>query len=125
MIDGIHHIKMPVSDLARSRCWYEQILGFQTSIEFTENEEVMGVALAREGCQPQIALRVDPIRARALAGFDAVALLAGSRDDIHAWAAALDEAGQAHAGVVVGHQGGAVLVGLHDPDGIEIRLYAD
>jgi hypothetical protein len=23
------------------------------------------------------------------------------------------------------HRGGAVLVGLHDPDGIEIRLYAD
>ncbi len=28
-------------------------------------------------------------------------------------------------GVVTGHRGGAVLVGLHDPDGIEIRLYAD
>jgi hypothetical protein len=28
-------------------------------------------------------------------------------------------------GVVTGHKGGSVLVGLHDPDGIEIRLYAD
>ena len=125
MIDGIHHIKLPVSDLALSRAWYEQTLGFRVTIEFIEDDEVKGVSLAREGCQPQIALRSDPSRARALAGFDAVALLVGSRDDIHAWAAALDEAGQSHAGVITGHRGGAVLVGLHDPDGIEIRLYPD
>ena len=30
-----------------------------------------------------------------------------------------------HGGIVTGHNGGAVLVGLHDPDGIEIRLYAN
>ena len=125
MIEGIHHIKLPVSDLPRSRAWYEQVLGFHVTIEFTENDEVAGVALGREGCQPQIALRVDPTRARALAGFDVLALLVDSREDVHAWAAALDEAGQDHGGVVTGHHGGAVLVGLHDPDGIEIRLYAD
>lgn len=125
MIDGIHHIKLPVSDLARSRAWYEQVLGFRVTMEFAEDGEVRGVALAREGCQPQIALRTDPARARALAGFDPVALLVDSREDVHAWAAALDEAGQAHGGVVTGHGGGAVLVGLHDPDGIEIRLYSD
>ena len=33
--------------------------------------------------------------------------------------------GRRAARVVEGHRGGAVLVGLHDPDGIEIRLYAD
>ena len=125
MIDGIHHIKLPVSDLALSRAWYEQTLGFRVTIEFTEDDEVKGVSLAREGCQPQIALRWDPNRARALAGFDAVALLVSSRDDIHTWAAALHEAGQSHGGVIAGHRGGAVLVGLHDPDGIEIRLYAE
>lgn len=125
MIEGIHHIKLPVSDLPRSRAWYEQVLGFHVTIEFAEDGEVAGVALARQGCRPQIALRTDPGRARALAGFDPVALLVGSRADVHAWAATLDEAGQAHGGVVTGHHGGAVLVGLRDPDGIEIRLYAD
>ena len=44
---------------------------------------------------------------------------------MHAWKARLDEAGAPHGGIVTGHRGGAVLVGLHDPDGIEIRLYAD
>ncbi len=48
---------------------------------------VAGVALRRDGCQPQIALRHDPDRARALSGFDAVALLVPSRDDVRQWRA--------------------------------------
>lgn len=125
MITGIHHLKLPVSDVARSRTWYEQVLGFHLVMEFVEEGVIRGVAIAHETGQPQIALRHDPERARAMAGFDPVALLVPSRDDVHAWATALDDAGEAHGGVVVGHRGGAVLIGLHDPDGIEIRLYAD
>lgn len=66
MISGIHHVKLPVSDVARSRAWYERVLGFDSVIEFVE-----------------------------------------------------------HGGLVQGHPGGAVLVGLHHPGGIEIRLYAN
>jgi catechol 2,3-dioxygenase-like lactoylglutathione lyase family enzyme len=54
-----------------------------------------------------------------------VALAVPTRDDVQAWAEYLDGAGARHGGVVTGHRGGAVLVGLRDPDGIEIRLYAD
>ena len=125
MISGIHHLKLPVTDVARSRAWYENVLGFEVLIEFVEDGQVVGVALRRDGCGPHIALRHDPERARALSGFDAVALLAPTRDEVHAWKAALDEAGEPHAGLVTGHHGGTVLVGLHDPDGIEVRLYAD
>ena len=124
MIAGIHHIKLPVSDVARSRAWYQRVLGFQTEIEFVEDGEIMGVAIRRDGCQPQIALRHDPDRARALSGFDAVALLVPTRDNIQRWSTALVDLGQDHE-VVQGHRGGAVIVGLRDPDGIEIRLYAD
>lgn len=125
MLIGIHHVKLPVSDLARSRAWYHRVLEFETVIEFVEDGVVHGVALQRDGCQSHLALRHDPDRARALAGFDAVALLVPSRDDVDRWSARLDDLGEPHGGVVRGHHGGAVLVGLHDPDGIEIRLYAD
>ena len=125
VISGVHHLKLPVSDLERSRAWYEHVLGFEVVIEFVEDGEVAGLALSRDGCPTQLALRRDPPRAEALAGFDVVALLVPTRQDVHAWKAALDEAGEPHGGVVTGHGGGAVLVGLHDPDGIEIRLYAD
>jgi catechol 2,3-dioxygenase-like lactoylglutathione lyase family enzyme len=124
-IAGIHHVKLPVSDVARSRAWYERVLGFEVAIEFTEDGEVRGVGLRRDGCSPHLALRHDPVRAKALSGFDALALLVPARTDVEAWKSALDEAGEPHGGLVTGHGGGKVLVGLHDPDGIEIRLYAD
>lgn len=125
MLSGIHHIKLPVGDVARSRAWYERVLGFETTMEFVEDGVIRGVAVARDGCQPQIALRHDPDRARAWSGFDAVALLVPNREDVQRWKARLDELGEPHGGLVRGHHGGAVLVGLRDPDGIEIRLYAD
>lgn len=125
MLSGVHHLKLPVSDVIRSREWYERVLGFAVTMEFVEDGELRGVALERDGCPTSIALRLDPVRAHALAGFDALALLVPTREQVHRWASELDRTGQPHGGVVVGHRGGAVLIGLHDPDGIEIRLYAD
>jgi catechol 2,3-dioxygenase-like lactoylglutathione lyase family enzyme len=122
-ISGIHHVKIPVSDIATSRGWYERVLGFAVEIEFAEEGAVRGLALGRDGVR--MALRHDPERAKAMSGFDALALLVPARDQVHAWKARLDEAGEPHGGIVTGHNGGTVLVGLHDPDGIEIRLYAD
>jgi catechol 2,3-dioxygenase-like lactoylglutathione lyase family enzyme len=121
----IHHVKLPVSDVERSRAWYERVLGLTTTIEFPEDGVVRGVGLARDGGPARLALREDPDRAKALSGFDAVALLVPSREEVRAAAARLDAAGEPHGGLVTGHRGGTVLVGLHDPDGIEIRLYAD
>jgi catechol 2,3-dioxygenase-like lactoylglutathione lyase family enzyme len=101
------------------------VLGFTTDIEFVEDGVLMGVGLAHEGVPGGIALRHDPDRAKAMSGFDALALLVPTRDEVHAWKARLDEAGVPHGGIVTGYRGGAVLIGLHDPDDIEIRLYAD
>ena len=121
----IHHIKIPVSDVRVSTQWYLRVLGLEVAIEFTEDGELRGVALkAPDGSTP-IALRHDPERAAALAGFDLVALGVPTRDGVHAWADHLAAIGQQHGGIVTGHHGGTVLVGLHDPDGIELRLYAD
>ncbi|MDG6103870.1 VOC family protein [Dactylosporangium aurantiacum] len=122
-LSGFHHVKLPVSDLDRSRAWYTTVLGLHVEIEFVEEGVVKGLALAAGGIR--LALRHDPPRAAALAGFDPIALAVPTRDAVQAWRHRLDELGQAHGGVVTGHRGGAVLVGLHDPDGIEIRLYAD
>jgi catechol-2,3-dioxygenase len=121
----IHHVKLPVRDLLASREWYQRVLGFQVEIEFTDDGVLRGLALADRDHTLRLALRVDPQRAAALAGFDPVALAVPTRDDVQAWVVHLDSIGQQHGGVVTGHRGGAVLIGLHDPDGIEIRLYAD
>ena len=124
-LSQFHHVKLPVSDLPASKQWYQQVLGFQVEIEFTEDGEVRGLALADRDHTLSLALRLDPERAAAMSGFDAVALAVPTRDDVRAWVQHLDSIGQPHNGVVTGHRGGSVLVGLRDPDGIEIRLYAD
>ena len=121
----IHHVKLPVSDLPASRDWYRRILGFEVEIEFAEDGELRGLAMTDRDHTLRLALRLDPARAAALSGFDPVALAVPTREDVRAWAEYLDTAGQQHGGVVTGHNGGSVLVGLHDPDGIEIRLYAE
>ncbi len=124
-LSGFHHVKLPVADLDRSRAWYTSVLGLHVEIEFTEDGVVRGLALADATGAVQLALRHDPARAAALAGFDLVAIAVPTREGVQDWRRRLDELGQAHGGLVTGHNGGAVLIGLHDPDGIEIRLYAD
>jgi hypothetical protein len=90
-------------------------------VEFVEQGVLMGVALADPGGTLELALRQDPRRAGAWAGFDPIAVRVPTATDLDAWQARLDAP---HAGTVTG-QVGRVLVGLHNPDRIEVRLYAD
>jgi catechol 2,3-dioxygenase-like lactoylglutathione lyase family enzyme len=124
-VSGFHHVKLPVSDLARTRDWYERVLGFSVDIEFVEDGVVTGLALTDPDGTVAVALRHDPARATALSGFDAISLRVPTRDGVKEWRARLDELGEKHGALMTGHRGGTVLCGLHDPDGVEIRLYAD
>jgi catechol 2,3-dioxygenase-like lactoylglutathione lyase family enzyme len=121
-LQGFHHVKLPVSDLPRSRDWYEQILGLVTEIEFVEEGRLMGVALRSPDGSVRLALRQDPARAAALSGFDAVALAVADRAELQAWERRLTDLAQPHNGMATGHTGW-VVTGLADPDGLEVRLY--
>src|SRR5450432_1149011 len=119
-LSGFHHVKLPVTDVVRSRDWYERVLGLQTQLEFVEDGTLMGVALRDANDTVQLAERHDPARAAALAGFDPIALYVPTRDDLQAWKQRLDDLAEPHGGIVTGHVGW-VIIGLHDPDGIEVR----
>jgi catechol 2,3-dioxygenase-like lactoylglutathione lyase family enzyme len=42
---GLHHVKVPVSDLPRSRDWHERLLGVRLAVEFRDDDgAVRGVA---------------------------------------------------------------------------------
>jgi len=118
---GVHHVKLPVRDPAVSRDFYCRVLGFEEEISFHEEGVLMGVALVDPRSGLRYAVRREPERAAALAGFDPVALAVSTRSELDAWVAHLDEQGVDHGPIMNGHIGW--VVGFHDPDGIEVRLY--
>lgn len=122
VLAGVHHLKLPVSDLARSRAWYASRLGYVQELEFVESGELVGLALRHPAGGPGLSLRLDPERARAAAGFDYFAIGVPGRAEIEALAAHLTGLGEDHAGV---HWAsiGWILPLLHDPDGHEVRFY--
>ena len=119
---GIHHLKLPVTDLARSLEWYRSRLGYQVQVEFVEQGQLMGCGLAHPAGGPDLGLRLDPDRARAAAGFDYFAIGVPDKQAMDRLAARLDELGQVHAGV---HRAsfGWILPEVLDPDGHALRFY--
>lgn len=122
VLAGVHHLKLPVTDLTRSREWYRSRLGYQVQAEFVEQGQLMGLALQHPRGGPLLALRLDPDRARAAAGFDYFSIGVPDKDAMNQLATRLTALGEEHAGV---HWAsiGWILPYLHDPDGHEIRFY--
>jgi len=47
VLAGVHHLKLPVTDLALSREWYHSRLGYQVQLEFVEQGRLMGYGAGR------------------------------------------------------------------------------
>ena len=118
---GLHHVKVPVTDLTRSRGWYERVFELEPEVEFPDDTGVVrGIAYRpKEGFT--LALRENPAVAKAIAGYDPFAILLQGRDDIEAWAARLDDMGVEHSPVIEATIGW--LMSFKDPDGLELRFY--
>ena len=121
-LSGIHHVKLPVSDVARSREWYRRVLGFEPELDFVEAGVLMGVSMVDQNRSLRLALRSSPGLAAALRGFDPIALAVTTRSQLEAWACHLETLGEPSDGLATGKVGW-VITGLRDPDGIEVRLY--
>jgi catechol 2,3-dioxygenase-like lactoylglutathione lyase family enzyme len=120
-ISGLHHIKLPVTDVTTSRTWYSHALGAETEVEFREDGVLRGVGLRLAASGLRLALREDPERARALAGFDALCLAVGTPADLDQLLDRLGRLGIAHTPPVTGHRG--VAADVPDPDGHLLRIH--
>ena len=120
-VSGLHHVKLPVRDVERSRDWYGRAFDFPRSLEFREDGRLVGAALEHPEGGLRLALRGDPARAAALAGFDTVCLAVGTRADLEAVLTRLDVRGIAHGTPFAGRGGDAVDV--PDPDGHLVRIH--
>ena len=117
---GLHHVRVPVSDVMRSRDWYAEVLGFEPRLCFEEEERVVGVVLDHVSGL-SLGLHHQPQTARALRGFCCVALDVGSVEDLSRCCVELDAAGITHSAPAEGHLGWYVAV--PDPDGVVIELH--
>jgi catechol-2,3-dioxygenase len=120
-ICGIHHVKLPVSDVKVSGDWYRRVLGFSHEMDFVEDGQVMGVSLQAPNGRVRLALRQAPERVAALSGFDPIAWAVETRDDLEGWAAHLDREGVKHGPIIQATIGW--IIPFADPDGREVKLY--
>jgi catechol 2,3-dioxygenase-like lactoylglutathione lyase family enzyme len=122
-VTGVHHLKIWVTDLARSRQFYERVFGLEHRTSFADdNGVVRGMAFLLPGTSVQVAIRQDAGLAAALAGADPFAL-ATTRAGLDEWVAHLDALGVPHSPIITASSGYGM--GFLDPDGIQIRLYAE
>ena len=124
VLSGIHHVKIPVTDLNRSIDWYGRVFGFAVTMEFPEADGVVrGVAGTVPGLSDtQLTLRVNPEAAHGCAGFDPVSFAVDGHADIEAWAAHLDSLGIGHSPVIEASVGWLLV--FDDPDGISLHVYS-
>ena len=126
-LKGIHHLKLPVADLARSLDFYERVLGAKRIPEADHRRAVDGslyaYILVVPGLGTMLELRLHPTRAVAQAGFDPIILSVADRAALTAWVVHLDTEKVRHSEIVTAIR--AWLVVFEDPDGHRLRLYTD
>lgn len=134
-ITGYAHVRITVTDIARSRRFYDDVFGFPVAYEVPEGADDAtrealgflfgGLIYALPGGQ---LLGLRPVASHGDAfdhdrvGLDHLALAVGSVDDLHAAVALLDELGVAHEDVK--DLGTALILEFRDPDGVALELFA-
>ena len=121
---GIHHVKIPVTDLDRARDWYGRVFGLKVTHEFPDADGVLrGVGGPVPGLgDTLLALRVNPEAARGCRNFDPISFGVRGRADVEAWAAHLDALGVPHSPVIEATLGWLLV--FDDPDGLQLHLYS-
>jgi catechol 2,3-dioxygenase-like lactoylglutathione lyase family enzyme len=117
---GLHHVRLPVSDVMRSRDWYIEVLGFEPSLSVEDEDHVIGIVLDHPSGLA-LGLHLAPALARALRGFCSVALSVGEPADLARCCERLDALGISHSQPGEGHLGW--FVEIPDPDGLVIQLH--
>ncbi|WP_298891320.1 VOC family protein [uncultured Serinicoccus sp.] len=122
-LTGLRFVKLPVTDLARSREWWSRVFGWSGQLEFPDSDGVVrGVAgVFRDFERPGLSLRESP-EARSVPGLELM-LGVADRGAVDEWGRWLDDLQVPHSPVIDATVGWLMVLG--DPDGHEIHLYSD
>jgi glyoxylase I family protein len=129
---SIAHVRLTVTDIERSRQFYESVFGWPVLIEIPENADektrdqlgflfggvIYDLGGTLLGLRPVATDRFDENRA----GLDHIAFRLPSRDELDAAVAHLDEVGVAHEPIK--DIGPSYILEFRDPDNIALELTA-
>lgn len=131
-VRSIAHVRLTVTDIARSRAFYESVFGLPVAVETPPNADeatrekfafLYGGVIYRIG---DTGLGLRPVGSDAFdedrVGLDHLSLTVGSRAELDAAAAVLDDLGIAHGDVK--EIGGGWILEFRDPDNIALELLA-
>lgn len=120
---GVHHVKIPATDLDRAVEWYGRVFGFRVALEFPEADgAVRGVAGHMPGLgDTMVGIRVNPQAAEGCKGFDPIGFAVQDHSDLEAWVSHLDRLGIGHSPIIEASIGWLLV--FNDPDGLEHHLY--
>ncbi|MBF6299542.1 VOC family protein [Nocardia amamiensis] len=134
---GTHHIRLTVTDIARSRAFYHDVLGFPIAAESpgspddpavrTDPFQLFGGVVFQAngmllGLRP-VAPATDRFDSDRV-GLDHLSFTVPARDDLVAAAARLSEAGIEHGAITEMADFGIAILSFSDPDGIHLELTA-
>jgi catechol 2,3-dioxygenase-like lactoylglutathione lyase family enzyme len=120
---GLHHLKLPVTDLDASLAWYQRVFDAERQAQFDhlgDNGVRYAVVLALPGIEVLIELRWAPKAAAATIGYDPVNLAAGDLENLHQWIDHLDALQIDHSPIVPANAGHVIV--FQSPDGLYLRL---
>ena len=124
-IVGVHHFKLPVSDLTRSLEFYRKLLELTPIPELDHRHASDGSLYAHicdvPGLGTKLELRLNPDQAEKQRKFDPVTIAVADRAMLWRWMKRLDELGIKHSGEIVAVR--AWLVTFDDPDQHRLRFY--
>jgi glyoxylase I family protein len=134
-VTGYSHVRLTVTDIVRSRAFYEDVFGFPVAFELPADADeatkeqlwfLFGGVVYQLPSGSLFGLRpmapADDTFHENRAGLDHVCFTLGSRDDLDAAAAALDGLGVKHEGVK--DIGAGYILEFRDPDNIALELMA-
>lgn len=133
---GFAHVRLTVTDIARSKAFYDQVFGWPTAIDASDSVYEPGVKDSPEkfyggtvhqtpqgtlfGLRPVGSTGFDPQRT----GLDHVSFAVDSRADLESAAAALAEVGIKHGEINDLTDAGIAILSFQDPDDINVELTA-
>lgn len=126
------HIRLTVTDIARSRAFYDAVFGLPVAFEVPDGADeatreqlgflfggvIYQLGNSLFGLRPVATDTFDENRV----GLDHLSFAVGARSDLDAAAALLDEQGVTHGGVK--DVGAGYILEFRDPDNIALELFA-